>query len=437
MITATIGRMFLEAYNETYGTNYDARTFFVEQFSPLFFAHNKYMMTGGNSPLENPKLAWEKMIKGNITYETAEQRRQRFIKLMTKIDECEPDMSIARGFSSADVLATTSGQVTDMNLNLEQEDVFLSWLGDGLGVGVQGGLSILFCDKSILMDLFKGWKYYRLILDNTQKAKGNQINTWNGKWLSHYYNERVYDENNPLQGLDVFTQNKDGVLSIETLNWTEVLVKLAQKNKAKQLMGAIYSIGQTNTTIGFIPFELDQIRKPWQLYHQLFANIKSNSNKVETLWGTAFGFRTACTKGVIGVEAMEPKGLRPYITKGTMPKMAKDEEQTISYNVYKTWLLAMLNNDALWDKSQQLAHLLMEASTDKSKEISTKPKNLVNGVLGATNKKQFINCITEIVPLINDKKALTDIVKDIHNMPNDNVPYFLTLLRFLYAMSND
>lgn len=435
MITTAIGRMFLEIYNETYGTNYDARTFFVEKFYPLFFDHNKYMMTGGNSPLENPKLSWEKMIRGSVTYETAEQRKQRFVKLMTKIDECEPDMSIARGFSSADVLATTSGQVTDMDLSLREDDVFLSWLGDGLGVGVQGGFSILFCDKSILMDVFKGWKYYRLMLDNTQNAKGNQINTWNGKWLSHYYNDDMYDESNPIQGLDVFTQNKDGILSIETLNWTDVLVKLARKDKAKQLMGAIYSIGQTNTTIGFIPFELDKIRKPRQLYKQLFANIKGKQN-VDGLWGTAFGFRTACTKGVIGVEAMEPKGLRPYITRGTMPKTAKNEEQTINYNVYKTWLLAMLNNDALWDKSQQLAHLLLEASTDKSKEISTKSKNLVNNVLGSTNKKQFINCITEIVPLVSDKKTLTDIVRDIHNMPNDNVPYFLTLLRFQYA-TND
>lgn len=435
MITTAIGRMFLEIYNETYGTNYDARTFFVEKFYPLFFDHNKYMMTGGNSPLENPKLSWEKMIRGSVTYETAEQRKQRFVKLMTKIDECEPDMSIARGFSSADVLATTSGQVTDMDLSLREDDVFLSWLGDGLGVGVQGGFSILFCDKSILMDVFKGWKYYRLMLDNTQNAKGNQINTWNGKWLSHYYNDDMYDKSNPIQGLDVFTQNKDGILSIETLNWTDVLVKLARKDKAKQLMGAIYSIGQTNTTIGFIPFELDKIRKPRQLYKQLFANIKGKQN-VDGLWGTAFGFRTACTKGVIGVEAMEPKGLRPYITRGTMPKTAKNEEQTINYNVYKTWLLAMLNNDALWDKSQQLAHLLLEASTDKSKEISTKSKNLVNNVLGSTNKKQFINCITEIVPLVSDKKTLTDIVRDIHNMPNDNVPYFLTLLRFQYA-TND
>lgn len=50
MITSAIGKMFLEAYNEEYGTHYDARTFFIEQFYPLFFDQNKYMMTAGNSP---------------------------------------------------------------------------------------------------------------------------------------------------------------------------------------------------------------------------------------------------------------------------------------------------------------------------------------------------------------------------------------------------
>lgn len=37
MITAAIGKIFLDAYNEKYDTNYDAKTFFVEVYHPLFF----------------------------------------------------------------------------------------------------------------------------------------------------------------------------------------------------------------------------------------------------------------------------------------------------------------------------------------------------------------------------------------------------------------
>ena len=167
MVTSAIGKMFLEAYNEEYGTHYDARTFFIEQFYPLFFDQSKYMMTAGNSPLENPKLSWDDMIKGKKPYETAEQRKTRFEKLMKKIEESEADASIARGFPSLDTTATTSGQVTNIMLSNDKENIFASWIGDALGVGIQGGFSILFSHKGILLDIYKGWRFYRQSLNET------------------------------------------------------------------------------------------------------------------------------------------------------------------------------------------------------------------------------------------------------------------------------
>ena len=92
----------------------------------------------------------------------------------------------------------------------------------------------------------------------------------------------------------------------------------------------------------------------------------------------------------------------------------------------------MLNNEELWDKSQQLAELLNESSIDKDKSHSTKRKNMVENVLAAVNKKQFVAAITEVVPFVTNKEELKSVVKDIHEMPTDNVPYFLTLLRFQY-----
>ena len=70
MITSQIGRIFLNAYNEKYAKEHDAKTFFSEVFYPLFFNHQKYMMTAGNSPLENPKLSWDDMIRGKKPFET-------------------------------------------------------------------------------------------------------------------------------------------------------------------------------------------------------------------------------------------------------------------------------------------------------------------------------------------------------------------------------
>lgn len=92
----------------------------------------------------------------------------------------------------------------------------------------------------------------------------------------------------------------------------------------------------------------------------------------------------------------------------------------------------MLNNEELWDKSIELANLLSEASSDKDKSISTKRKNLVEAVLGATNKKQFVAAATDIATFVSNTDKFKEIVKDIHCMPTDNVPYFLTLTRFQF-----
>ena len=375
------------------------------------------------------------MIKGKKPFETPEQRKIRFEKLIKKIEESEADASIARGYASLDVAATTSGQVTDLKLPNSQEETYTSWIGDALGIGVQGGFSILFSKKEILLDIFKGWKLYRESLNKTSMLKGNQINTWNGQWLSHYYDDRVYDEKMPLAGYNPYNTNKDGLINIDTQTWTKILIGISRKYDNSQLLGYIYSIGQTNTTIGFVPFDLSQIRRPIHLYKKIFG--MHNSKNAEDLWGSAIGFKTACTYGGIGIKAMEPKGLRDYVyPKGNkdpkQPKDPKNENEQINFNVYKIWILAMLNNDDLWDKSQELAELLNEASCNKDKSISTKPKNLVESMLNATNKKLFVEAATEVIPFIDKIDVFKGIVKEIHSMPTDNVPYFLTLLRFQY-----
>lgn len=432
MITSAIGKIFLDAFNREYGTQYDARSFFIEQFHPLFFDHNKYMMTAGNAPLENPKISWDDMIRGTKPYETQQQRNERFEKLIKKMDNNIADASVARAYPSTDVNATTSGQVTNLSLPLSTEDIYASWLGDALAVGIQGGISILFSHHQILLDIYRGWQLYRQCLNNTSNLKGNQINTWNGQWLSHLYDSKVYDHKRPLANFNPFVMSKNDIMSLETQSWTKVLIGIARKYANAQLMGYIYSIGQTNTTIGFIPFDLSGIRKPIHLYKKLFGD--TNSRNAEALWGTAHGFRKSCTAGTIGIKAMEPKGMRDYIdhNKLKMPKAPKNENETISINVYKIWILAMLNNEQLWEKSQELAKLLNDASVNTDKAISTKRKNLVENVLKAPNKKQFIVSASEIVSFISDIERFKEIVKEVNSMPTDNVPYFLALVRFQY-----
>ena len=292
------------------------------------------MMSAGNSPLENPKISWDKMRTGQIPYETIEKRNDRFIKTVEKIDTGPADASIAIGFPTLDLTATTSGQVTNLNLPIETDDIYLSWIGSGLGIGVQSGLSFFFSNKQILLDLFEGWQVYRNYLNSTPSLRGNQINTWNGQWIAHRYDNLSYDEENPTASFYPFGSMKDGGMEVNTQSWIKVLIGIARNYPNKSLTAYVYSLGQMNITVGFVPFDLPHIRQPFELYDKYFGTTKRE--QVEQLFGTAIGFTKACQMGAIGVNALEPKGFRDSFDKGIVPKFnPNDEEKTISFNTYQ------------------------------------------------------------------------------------------------------
>lgn len=451
MVTSTIGNIFVKAYNEKFGTDYDAKGFFMEIFYPLFFDHPKYMMVPAlNSPLQNsfndPELGnvpvlgkEEKMIKGEIKSETSEIRALRYRKLIKCINEKGVDASTAIGYSSMDVMATTSGQITNMDIDVNDNSIFASWIGHGLGLGVKGGINILFNDNRILLEIFEGWKHYRQSLNTNPRLKGNQINAWNAQWLVHKYS-RLYQKNNEMAGLAPYS-SKDDIIMIDLMTWTKLLFGLSRQYRDIQMMAYLYNIGKTNTTYGFIPFLLDEIRRPIDLYKKLFGPI-SDSNSVEELYGTAFGLVESCKQGVIGLKALEPKGIKDYIyAKGSqkkvkMPKYKDDDKIEITYRTYQTWILAMLNNQELWDKSQEFAKVLHHYVCNSEKKISTKRKHQVDAVLAASNKKNFIATLTEIIVESNQTENIVSMAKEINLMPMDNVPYFLTLIRFHFASLN-
>lgn len=429
MIASAIGKKFLKVYNEKFHTNYCAKQFFEEIYYPLFFGHSKYLMTAGNSPLENPKISWDKMISGKTPFETEEKRNERFVKLINKIENNEPDASIAIGYPSLDPMATTSCQVSNQKLPISKDDVYLSWIGNGLGIGV-GALSILFDKPQILLDLFSGWIIYRELLEATPCLKGNQINTWNGQWLVHRYS-KMYIEDDPTANFNPFS-TKEGLINIDTQSWTKVLIALSMRFSDLQSTGYVYNIGQMNTTVGFIPFILEQIRCPVKLYQKFFG--MDDGIKAEQLYGTAFTFSKACQAGSIGVKALEPKGIREYLIDGKLPKYEREnDEKRINFNTYQIWILAMLNNEDLWVKAQELAnelHLYEQGAVQAKNDR----KNKVKTVLQSTRKSNFIENLVPIVYEIENKTIFESIASLVNLMPTDNVPYFLTLVRFQYAL---
>lgn len=425
MIAANIGKVFLCAYNEKHKSNYSAKEFFVEKYFRLFFDDEKYMQWITNSPFVQG-------IKKGVS-PTPEERKLKLDTLIEKITNNDADASIAIGFPSLDITATTSGQITNMKLPLKEEEVYLSWIGSGFGIGVQSGLSMFFDNKQILLDIYEGWEYYRGYLNKLPNLLGNRINSWNGQWIAHRYNEDSYDELRPLASFDPFDTTKNGDMEIRMQSWLEVLLGFARNYPDSTITAYVYSLGKTNITVGFIPFELPKIRAPFELYTKYFGT--TNKSLLEDLFGSAIGFTKACQMGVIGANALEPKGFRDCLDKGVMPKYNDNGEKQINFNTYRIWLLSMLNNEELWDKSIQIATALSEysksdikARTKKSQEVAT--------LLSAVTPKQFIDGLITIVNGSQDAGKLSQIAKDIIKMPADNAPLFLTLIRFQYAVKS-
>ncbi len=244
MIAATIGKKFLKAYNEKHRCSYTAKEFFIKEYFRLFFDEEKYMQWITNSPFVQG-------IKKGKAPSTSE-RKQKMEILIDKVSNSNADASIAIGYPSLDSTATTSGQITNLNLPLNQDDVYYSWIGSGFGIGVQGGLSILFDKEQLLLDLFEGWELYRAYLNRTLKLRGNQINTWNGQWIAHRYNPRTFLDSDKTAAFNGFGNMKDGGIEVNTQSWTAVMIGISRKYPDEQITGYVYNLGQTNTTIGFI-----------------------------------------------------------------------------------------------------------------------------------------------------------------------------------------
>lgn len=433
MIASSIGKIFLNEYNKRKGCNYSTQEFFEKIYHPLFFDHDKYMQWVVNSPFV------QGLRKGKSP--TAEERQDKLTNLKEKMLEPMADASIAIGYPSLDVMSTTSGQLTDLDLPLENEDFYASWIGGGLGVGVKGGFSIYFDEPEILWKIFEGWQLYRNLLEELDQLRGNQIESWNGQWLA-YVNSYDYAPGQTFSPVESVTSGKyKGMIEIPTKRWTDILVAIARQRQDRSLLnGYVFSLGQMNTTVGFIPFHLPQIRKPVQFYIDLFGENEylSNADRINSLYGTEMGFLTASQMGVIGVRAMEPKDMKKYLgdsrTKPKAPDFSKaDEEQQISFKTYQTWLLAMLDNKQLWEKATEAAEAYLKYEAEDKKN-STKHWRNIESILDSSSKRKFIENNLPVVGSEGEStKSINKLVENVNAMPEDSFRYYLTLIKFRYT----
>ncbi len=458
MIASKIGRTFLEAYNRKYNKDYSAKEFFVEIYWELFFNHPKYMQWVTNSPFVQMKKGQKPHLLNT------DERKEKLANLHEKINEGIRDASIVIGYPASEEkeFATTSGLVTDIDFEILKEDVYYSWIGGSLGIGVSGGLSILFDYAEILLATFEGWKIYRKFLNDTSLTKlaGNKINSWNGQWLNYYFDEDYFE--NPdfsmLSDNNFFKESEIEIV-IDTIKWSRLFFNLSRKLQNQTITGYVYSLGQTNKTFGFIPFKFSDAISLSNTYKKLFSEFDAMEQQkdYELLMGKSI--RKACELGSIGIQALEPKDLRKYFNndknlKFTNPAKKKNNEsdedfvsreqktkkkqyeELITFRTYKIWLITMItkNKEEVLDYTSKIAKKLLEFRLS-DKKGSAKYGNLINELFKSSNKKLFLSNLTEILKLEQDdkKEYLKELRDRVHLMNGEEFGYFVTLLKFDYA----
>lgn len=441
MYSAYIGRRLLDLHNKDMGAERSPREFFDEVFFPLFFGDEqedkRYLMWVNNSPFDQAyKLRAKQPLTGDVLQERLQQLHAKAAAIQ------EQDGSILLGSAALGVEAPTSSQVTNLSIPVTGHDVYLSWFGAAAGVGVEGGFSLLIDDDRVLRALLEGWGEYRRQMNATPHLKPHQIDTWNGHWLRHRFGE--YYETWAQVPLDNWTKAKAGPKQIElqTAPWAQVMFALARECHDRPIPAYVYTFGNTNKTIGFIPLQLPRVHALIELYGRLFGEelTKLERRRIEELYETEFSFVRACRQGSIGLHALEPRKLRDYMPTGRgqtkLPKSPSGDEARITFSLYQTWIIAMLsNNEKLLDFADSTAKALREYTASDQRKKTT-PKREVETALSAGSRRGFIEGLTTIIERDgSNAPQFDDLVAEIVKIPATDFPLLLTLIKFKYAVA--
>lgn len=447
MYTAQIGREFLELFIQKTEKNISAKEFFDKEFFPVMFnsEDQKHLMHVHGSPFFQPSY---KRLAQKEKIPIPAYRKEKFEEALQDIDsgKIQPHGGIGVGFMAGGMGETTSGQVSSIDIGISEESILYSWFGGALGVGFGGGYDFLFSNPELQWFLYRGWKYYRKYLNETPKAKGRQIETWNGLWLIfglRYKDdlERAYQET--INGITNFTGKQGKYIRLNRPNWSDQVFSLAKYLDDQSIRELVYGYGygQTNTTLGFLYIELKNVRRIPDIFDQLIQKDQNLSRKeatrLEDVYKTRFKLEDACSMGGIGVKALQPKDLYKYTAgsrKEEADKMYKlnKEKKRITFITYITWIQAMLNNEDTLKLSEEVAEALLKFEGEENR-LRTRIKQ-VEGLWESRNRQQFINGLSSIIE--EDKTSAEPLDKAVEQLmtsiPQDMFKLFLTLIKFKY-----
>ncbi|MFT3740390.1 MAG: hypothetical protein QM786_16710 [Breznakibacter sp.] len=429
------------------GIDYSAEDFFNNVIHPLFFNDEKHFINVANSSffqsVPQKQLDTERTIH--------DIRLERFHK---NVKEDGASLTTLVGYAAQGLAAGTSGQLTSMKINIETEEMYASWAGIGLSVSMGGGYSIIINDSEILLGLHSGWEIYRKYLTQTPNLKGNQVDVWNSYWICHVLSPK-FDARNLLDGFELPKPvpckadkwRKLGLTEFESMNWIKVVFAIAKKYPNRIFTINAFKFADTNQTLGFINLYLPEIKRYYEVRDSLFiSSTKSilSDEEIENL-SPHYSFKDACKLGTIGLKSIEPDKLREYMPIGSFPYSQgkeyrfSDEESITNYQLFKTWIIAMINKTELLNMASGIAQVLTKIEIDsrEAKRGKTTTEQEAKKIFEAKSIKSFIN---ELILVMDkspkDSNLIRETIEEVLKMPYDLFPLFITLIKFEYTYKN-
>lgn len=435
MYTSYVGLKFLEIYNNKKGTNYNAEDFFNKIVFPLFFNDEKHFLNVANSSFFQ-SVSQKLMEEGKSVHQIKLKRFHKNVK------EDGASLTTMVGYAAQGEKAGTSGQLTSLDYKIEDDEMFASWFGEALGIGLKGPYVLLINEPELLWYMYLGWETYRKFLKQTPNIKGNQIETWNGHWLGHLARLN-FDVEEAVETTNFQTETVLGKIALPTMQWANVVFGLSKLYPNKTVTAYCFNLSQTNTTLGFINLVLPKIRKLYELREKIFIPEKATVLKEEEIENisTYYSFKGACRMGTIGLKAIEPDKLREYMPapfgKSKDYKFT-DEESYKQYQLFKIWIIAMINKTELLESATKLAGILVsienqDKETNRGKSGTSQK---IKEFLSVRNIREFTDILTELLDLTEDRERLRETLLEVLKMPSDLFPLFITLIRFEYNYLN-
>lgn len=427
MYTSFIGQRFLELYNRQKGLSYSAAEFFDKEMYPLFFEDDRHLMHVSNSPFfQNPpekELKRLGMPKSAYQYDVLKRKIHR----AGESKEVSSDASIYVGFAANGPDQTTSGQVSDINWDVTVNELYASWIGNALAVRVEGSQCLLIDSEEVLWHLFEGWRVYREYMVPVKSMDGRQIETWNGYWLAK--GNLTKASSPPVKAS-----------KLDTYPWVEVIARLLEWHNGEVLPLYVFSLGQTNTTYGFINIHLPEVNRLREAKHAIKRNVFSHAvvddSRFWELYEPELSLRRVCEMGEIGLRGLRPKEFSNFLNGEFSPSKISEKNYQVFINI-EIWIMAMLNNKTeLHGMAARLAAELVKAEQSGTAKArgKTSDSSFSKTLFEARGFVSFVNGLTDMIEKFSDAgPTCREVVDQSIQIPTEQFPLFKALLRFEYT----